>query len=250
MKAILYAMRRAPSRVSPIPARPSGCAGVLAALLILAVMPAGAQGVFLDKGQSGKGAEVLVLMKGGEFQSTGVCAGYSLEGFLDLGLDLRAAVATAASGNALRMQAAIAVALPVLKQDAQIPLSLVLRGSFAKTSFMADALDEATLVKQGTGFTVGLDVLHAVALSPQWAMRIGATGTYQSFTDITSASADDVSGYPLVEASSNLLAGLLVGATFQPTKAFLVAFTVRVSMDRTLASVWWEPSLSISVPDL
>lgn len=231
--------------------RPRHSAAAAALLLALAVAaPLSAQGVLLEKGQSGKGAEASVLMKGGEFQSADVYAGYSLEGFLDLGLDLKATVSSAASGGALDLQAAIAVALPVLKQDAQVPISLVLRGGFAKTTTMGDALDAAGLVKQGTGFHAGLDVLRSVILTPQWAVRFGLTGTYLSCTYVTAASGAAVAGYPLVETAGNVLAGLLVGATFQPSKALCAAVSVRVSMDRTLAAVFWEPSVSIAVPDL
>ncbi len=229
---------------------------VLALFLGLAsLLAAAGQSTFMDKDQRGLGFDCVVdaglLGSRPVFLKTvRAGAGYSLDGFVDLGIG---ALFVPAIGDGLgsgEYALAISGNFTVLKQDRLMPISLSIPGSVKKSFIKSATLDGGGLVESGTGYGLGVDIFRYVRADHRSYLRLGAFARL----DMSTYTAERLSGtgdgsYPKIRSSQSLSAGLIAGFSFRPNRAnrgIAVSVDLRPRLDLDLkASISAAVSFSL-----
>ncbi len=224
-------------------------------VLILLFLSTGltAQSSFLENGTNGVGIEVESLWERDKLESFGIGAGYSIAGILDLGADVGVKFNELGGFAATEMKVAIFYNVNVLKQDENIPLSFQVKGFYGLINVSSDYLDTNVppLIKRGTGFSIGAEMYKDFQLFPFWLVRLGLTGSYESYR-FSTEEADPPPivtdpAYPKIEWVSDIYYGLITGFLFKTKKGMVLSAGLKILLNRELA---WKlaPAVSLAIP--
>ena len=222
-------------------------------VLILLLLSNGlsAQSAFLENGTNGVGIEVESLWEWDKLESFGIGAGYSIAGILDLGAGVGVKFNELGGFAATETKVAIFYNVNVLKQDENIPLSFQVKGFYGLINVSSDYLNANALLKRGTGFSIGAEMYKDFQLFPFWLVRLGLTGSYESYRFST----EEVDpppivtdpAYPKIEWVSDISYGLITGFLFKTKKGVVLSAGLKILLNRELA---WKlaPSVSLAIP--
>lgn len=208
------------------------------------------QSEFMDRDQHGFGTEIEVMMDETEFEQVGFYAGYSVNGLLDIGLRVGHGRGRTSIPGEKSYHISASYGFTVLKQDRLVPLTIIVPGSLHTAKVVGDSLDDAGLVKTGTGYRIGLEIFRYVFAAPRWYIRYGAFLDHESSTYIVERKNGITGGgYPSSQKSYDLFYGLLCGFSFRPNRPNR---GIAVSMDlryygEDQHSLRLAPSLSVTV---
>lgn len=193
------------------------------------------QSAFLDSAQIGAGTDIRfgADLTGGMSLSSRTA--YSLNGIVDLGIEVGAAFDSIIAPNELQIEGAIVWNVTLLKQDRVMPVSVLLTGAFDASMYSGEKLTKANERKTGAGYRVGMDLFRYFRLVPRWYMRLGAMLDYGSerfVTELIDGTTNEE--YPFDTNSSVLSYGGIVGVSYRPNKpnrGIAVSFDLRVLLD-------------------
>jgi hypothetical protein len=189
-------------------------------VLAFACTAAHAQSDFLDKDQKGMGVDLGLSMSVAGTASLSLGADYSVNGFVDLGIDVAVASGGPLSAALDCYEAAMAWKVTVLKQDRIVPFTISLPGSLRKRLYTRTEQADGSLIKTGTGYSLGLDVFRYVPVAYHRYARFGLTALLESWMCLTeSTGSEKLAGYPLAEASLTAGFGGIAGLSFRPSAA-------------------------------
>lgn len=188
--------------------------------LVLARATAYAQCDFLDTDQKGKGVDIGMAVSLGGVSSLLMGADYSVNGYVDLGVDLAFSSAAPLTAGMDSYEAAMAWKVTVLKQDRTMPFTVSLPGSLRKRLYTRQEQADESLIETGTGYSLGLEVFRYVPVAYRRYARFGLTALLESWMSLTeSTSTEKLEGYPLAESSLKAAFGGIAGLSFRPTVA-------------------------------
>ncbi|MCF7929183.1 MAG: hypothetical protein K9L68_10325 [Spirochaetales bacterium] len=221
-------------------------------ILVLLIPLSGifAQSEFMDKDQHGFGTEIEVIMNAAEFEQVGLTAGYSVNGLLDIGLRVGHSRGRTGIPGEESYRISASYGFTVLKQDRLVPLTIMVPGSLHAAKVVGESLDDAGLVKTGTGYRIGLEIFRYVYAAPRWYLRYGAFLDHESATYILERKNGVTgSGYPSSQKSYDLFYGLLLGFSFRPNRpnrGIVVSMDLKYYIEDD-HSLRLAPSLSVTV---
>lgn len=183
-------------------------------LLLIGLMLVGgnlvAQSVTLpltDSGALVRGEGAISL--DGEF-GISFCAGYSISGVLDLGVQLGADVIPATSS--ITSDIGMFYDFAPLKQTQGMPFSGQVSGSYTFRTESSDYLTRNRLVRESRGYTLGLALVRDTFLGGAFGIRTAALAEYANYlatttvgfdpTGVTGTSEVDYAEYPRTERVS------------------------------------------------
>jgi len=221
--------------------------GYLAAALLSLTLCSGAyaQSDFLDQDQKGLGVDLGLAAATAGTAALRLGAGYSVNGFVDLGVDVGFNAAEPSTFLLDSYEMALAWRVTILKQDRIVPFTVSLPGTLGKRLYTRADLAEENLIMTGTGYSLGLDVFRYVPLAYRRYIRYGLTAELESWTDLTEdISGDTVAGYPCADSRNVSAFGGIAGVSFRPTVANRgvatsvdLRFMLNSDLQFTLASV-------------
>jgi hypothetical protein len=217
----------------------------LAAFFALAPILLSAQGVLLAKGREGKSVDLSVAITGAGLKSGALSAGFSSDGFLDLGTAFT--VSGSSNAGAADIDISLNGRLYVLKQDALVPITFLISGAYGKTMTMDDGLAALGLSKSGTEVALGAEVIRTYNIFSGFDIILGINGTFVSSSFITEPMAGtSMTGYPTMDSSMNFMYGGMAGVAYKVNESLTVAGTVRVTLDK-LGEIQIAPQFSLVV---
>ncbi len=205
--------------------------------IILALLPA--QSNFLDMEQIGMGTDLGLTFTGAGFERVGSRTVYSVNGLVDLGLDLGVVASTVEGANTLEYQGALAWGVTLIKQGHLIPVTIFLSGSFSRMITMSDFLETSNLLMTGTGYSLGSDVFRYIFAAHRLYLRLGASFLHESVTYVKEkepGSFDSI--YPVAHSEYGNYLGLIAGLSYRPNRAnrgIAVSVDLRTYLDSGLA---------------
>ena len=205
--------------------------------IILALLPA--QSNFLDMEQIGMGTDFGLTFTGTGFERVGSRTVYSVNGLVDLGLDLGVVSTTVEGSNALEYQGALAWGITLFKQGHLIPVTLFLTGSFSRMVTMGEFLETSNILMTGTGYSLGSDMFRYVFAAHRLYVRLGASFLYESVTYVKEkepGSFDSI--YPVANSENGIYLGLIGGLSYRSNRAnrgIAVSVDLRTYLDSSFA---------------
>ena len=189
-------------------------------------------GFSLVSGACGLGSNAVSL------QTLCASAGYSLDGFVDLGVGIGFVPTSGDNVGAGQYAFSAMGCFTVLKQDRMMPFSVTIPISVKKLVYTGASLDANGLAESGTGYTLGLDLFRYFRTDRRSYMRIGAS----MLIDMTMSTTEKLSGssggiYPIVKSEQVLRTGLIMGMSFRPNRAnrgVAISMDIRPSVDTKL----------------
>ena len=222
---------------------------ILLVLLLLAALPAAAQSSYLESGVNGVGVDVVARISLDAFEQAGLRAGYSISGVLDLGANLGIRFGGSEGDDTVETRVAILYNVNVLEQSRLVPLSLQIFGSYGLMNVSSDSLSDSSLIKTGTGYTIGADLYWDISLLSVWGIRFGATASYEStnYQTTTEVLPPEGSDYPISNRVRNVIYGGMLGFLFTTIRGVVFAPLVKVVVNQDL-DLFFEPQLSLVIP--
>ena len=222
--------------------------------LVVTSQAATAQSAFLDKGKNGKGVEIRAGLSGLSFEEfegvsvdlVGITAGYAIEGLIEMGLDLNTNLGSIQKTGEDIIDVALLLSVPVLIQDDRIPLSCRINGSYGRSGYFSDALENNGLSKNGTAVSIGADIYTRVQFIASTSFVIGVEGMYEFHTIVTETSADS---YSTVEKESMLRFGVIAGIALQSKDGIAFSLNAKILFDENL-QMFVVPLISVVAMDL
>ena len=223
-------------------------------ILIFAVaasFQAASQSAYLEQGTNGTGLTMDSFWDSGNFDSIGLCAGFSIAGVLDLGMGVNLAVSEMGNSSAREVNGYIFYNVFVLKQNREMPLSVQITSSYGLTTVSSEYLEDRDLVKRGNGYTIGASLLRDFMFLPAFGMRIGLFGSYRSYTVTT-----DNDGptpvvtdpeWPRTDMDQDLYYGFVFSLLFKPFAGPIMTATFKGMLDPHL-NFRFGPSFSVTAP--
>jgi hypothetical protein len=198
----------------------------------------------------GRHVEADFFMKDASVGSLSLRAAFTLEGFLDLGLAGTVDFSPVDSLPSRRIDIAVFASAAVLRQDARMPLSFTLWGSYGKSSFLSDSLTAQALTRTGTGFTVEAELARDFGFSSTLFLHLGLVGEYDSITYTTEPTVGGgSSASTVVENPSNYRFGLRTGLLFGLADGIAMYVGASATLDKDLR-VEYGPVLRLSSWDV
>jgi hypothetical protein len=206
-------------------------------LLSLCAAAVPAQSSYMEKDQYGLGTDAGLSLDGrGQLRSV-VGAGYSVNGFVDLGAELAGALIPEA-GSSVEYDAAMTWNFTLLKQDRVVPFTVSLPGAIRKMVVVDEGLSELGLIKTGTGYSLGIELFRYLPVSYRQYLRLGLTADLGSSMYLTEQiSGTAAAGYPQVESLYEIYYGALLGLSLRPSKAnrgVAISVDARAAVDTAL----------------
>jgi hypothetical protein len=218
------------------------------AILCLLLMPLNLLAQPVTGNQSGSGVSVGfagLLVPAGEW-GIGIHTTYSIAGVLDIGGRYSLAVDTAASESTNRVGFSYSVALA--RQSHGAPLSARLYGSYFHTARTSDFLTHNRLVSEGQGYSVSLDLIGGLPITPSVTLLLGGLTEYTTAHTITEATfvydpdnppfgaTVDYGEYPLSETETTIVFGpyVAISVDFGDSWGMIVGTSVVFDSDFTL----------------
>jgi hypothetical protein len=183
------------------------------------------QSSFMDKDQRGLGFDCafdagIIGTQSVFLRNARAGAGYSLDGFVDLGVGAGFVPATGDGFGSGEYALSISGNFTVLKQDRLMPFSLSLPGSVKKSLMKSAALDGEGLVESGTGYAIGIDLFRYGRASHRTYLRLGGFVRLDMSTYTTERLSGTGDGdYPRIRSDQEFSAGLIAGLSFRPNRA-------------------------------
>lgn len=158
----------------------------------------------------------------------GIGAGFSLEGFLDLGVSFGMGFAPLAGTPSRDIAVAVFAAAAILRQDITMPVSFVLSGTYGRLTYDSTYLDSNALIRTGSRFGVGAEIYRDFAARENLFVRAGLFGEYLSTTHTTEATVVDPDAAdpvePVISSEASYRYGLLTGVTWIITPGIALSF--------------------------
>lgn len=215
-------------------------------LALLLNFSIGAQNNFPGKSGDGRELAISASMDNISFDNIGIGAGFVIEDFLFIGLDLGVGFEELQSVPSQELQLGVTCRAAVLQQDELFPISCTISGSFKKNNFKSDYLADNDLIKSGTGYSVGLDIFRDFTLTPKLALRVGLTGSYMSSSYTTEPETGLVDYEDRIfENNIDYLYGIIVGLSVEITERMIFSVDLKGCLNSDF-HVIYGPSIRIS----
>ena len=217
-------------------------------LFALVLLGAAGQSAYLENGVNGTGLTVDVAWIADKLAGFGFSAGYSISGILDLGMALNVIYDEIEKKEAREINGRILYNVFVFKQQAEIPLSLQIIGSYGLSRISSDPLEEQKLIRRGSGFTIGAILSTDFMLGFRWAIRLGLLADYRSYRYITETeiAIPEDSVYPVSQYEEELIYGGLVGVLLKPVMGPVVAVGLKGTV--LASALRFEPFINMTQP--
>ena len=206
-----------------------------------------AQGIYLQRGQNGFGAEARVIWNEEGFGATDVTAGYSIAGILDIGAGLTYTLGDLDGFSSSDLRIAFDYRVNVLKQSPGVPLSIQVMGSYGLNEVNSDYLDgPPAVIRRGKGYTIGLDLSRNFRLSRFLLLHLNTLVDYESisYTEREESIPDVITNE---ERIRNLYYGGGGGFLFVFPKGQTLAIRAEVRADEDL-KLHIQPIVGIAFP--
>jgi hypothetical protein len=201
------------------------CSTLLPRLLIAAalhaVAPGGlaAQSEYMDIAQSGGGMKVAFSIDGAGNRYAGIGAAYTINGLLDLGIEL-AAAPSRGSWPGTDYIGSVTWNVTLLKQDWLIPVSLLLTGAFSRATTVSDQLKAQDLIQTGRGYRIGTEVFRFGFVAHRLYLCLGLAALFESSVSIVERrDGDGTGGYPKAASYQQFGYGPLVRLSYRPNRS-------------------------------
>lgn len=189
---------------------------MLPLMLPLMTVSAG-QSEYIDTEQSGAGAAVSFIS---EQEGTGIslCPTYSIDGIIDIGLDMQLLWGEdLLEDTARKFDIGASLGFTVLKQDQITPFSFLLSTALHYLSETSDAYSESGITASGTGFSLGAKIYTYWFVVPRLYAKLGAEVKQRRDTYVYEKADDaDLADFPSGDTKNVLNYGLVTGMTWRP----------------------------------
>ena len=201
-----------------------------------------AQGLYLQRGQNGFGAEARVIWDEDGFEATDVTAGYSIAGILDVGAGFAYTPTEYGGSSATDLRFAFDYRVNVLKQSPRVPLSVQIMGSYGLNDVSGEYLETNNARRRGTGYSIGLDVSRDIRLVRFLHLHLNALVDYESVNFLTTGIGPDS-----VDYLRNLYYGGGGGFLFVFPKSQTLAVRAEVRADQDM-KLHIQPIVGVAFP--